>query len=217
MTRDQYIAAVKAKLEEVSPFDDPATFVAAGDSAINTIKPIVSYIDAELDKAARHCLLVLPLVLLSKDITAATSNATVETNGVGYLGSVQTYWRLVRVKDNGGAWKRDVTAFISTADPLYLLQQSEYTRGGVAKPVAAYNPEEKKIELFSFPKPEEASTESITLYYIDGEKLAQNVASAVEEYIVILCAAYVAEILQDTNRATALRNEFQEKVAAIAA
>ena len=217
MTRDQYIAAVKAKLEEVSPFDDPATFVAAGDSAINTIKPIVSYIDAELDKAARHCLMVLPLVLLSKDIAASTTNATVGTDGVGYLGGVQTYWRLVRVKDNGGVWKRDVTAFISAADPLYLLQQNEYTRGGVAKPVVAYNPEEKKIELFSFPKPEEAGTESITLYYIDGAKAAEAVSSDIGEYIVILCAAYVAEILQDTNRAKVLRTEFQEKVAAIEA
>lgn len=215
MTRPDYIQAVKAKLEEISPFDEPASFIAADPDEQGKIKPIQSYIDSELDRAARYCLNTLPLSLLSKDVTSSDKNASVDEGGVGHIGEMSQYLRLVRVHDNGKVWKRDVTAFMTTSDALYLLQQNVFTRGGVAKPVVVINPEQGELELFSFPPKLGLKTESLKVYYIDGSVVAESVKSDISEYIILVCAAYVAEILQDTNRATTLRTEFQEKVASI--
>ena len=218
MTRPQYISAVKAKLEEISPFDpigEHTEFIAADDSEKNVIKPIQSYIESELDRAARYCLLTLPLSLLALDVTKLSTTASVDDKGVGIVSNKSKYLRLVRVHDDGGVWKRDVTAFMASTNPLYLLQQNIFTRGGIAKPVVVYNPEEKQIELYSFPKELRGEEENVTLYYIDADVVAESVLSGISEYIILVCAMYVAEILQDTNRATTLQEEFQQKVAAI--
>lgn len=215
MTRAQYISAVKAKLEEISPFGEPASFIAADDSEKDVIKPIQSYIESELERAARYCLLTLPLSLLALDVTKLSTTASVDDKGVGIVSNKSKYLRLVRVHDDGGVWKRDVTAFMASTNPLYLLQQNIFTRGGIAKPVVVYNPEEKQIELYSFPKELRGEEESVTLYYIDADVVAESVQSGISEYIILVCAMYVAEILQDANRATALQDEFQQKVAAI--
>ena len=58
MTREEYIEAVKVKLEEVSPFDEPNSFIAAdNDPAYKEVKPIISYIEKTLDAAAHNCML----------------------------------------------------------------------------------------------------------------------------------------------------------------
>ena len=51
MTRAQLIEAVKVKLEEISPFDEPETFLAAnGDSSYENVKPILSYIEQKVSR-----------------------------------------------------------------------------------------------------------------------------------------------------------------------
>lgn len=148
MTRQEYIKAVKAKLDEISPFDEPGSFIAAeGDSDYDKVKPVVSYIESELDHAAQFCLNTLPLSLLGGDIQSETFDMRVTDDGVGIIDDICDYMRLARL--HVGGWQRDVTAFISTSSPLYLLQQNKYTRGGSAKPVVAYNPEEKTLECYS--------------------------------------------------------------------
>ena len=215
MTSADYIEAVKEKLEEISPFSEPSSFIASGDSEESSIKPIQSYIESELDNAAKYCLNSLPLSLLSKDVTTASESININNQGVGVLPNKSKYLRLVRVHDNGGVWKRDVTSFMSTSNPLYLLQQNVFTRGGVAKPVVVYNPEEQRFELYSFPKNLWGGNESFMLYYIDADVEAKDVQSNIEDYIILVCAMRVSEILQDTNRASVLQEEFQQKVATI--
>ena len=88
MTRAQYIEAVLVKLEEINPFAEPDTFIAAeGDSAYaNAVKPSKSYVDKSLDEAAHNCLRSLPLSLLHEDVQRIklnNDNVTMNIDGEG--------------------------------------------------------------------------------------------------------------------------------------
>lgn len=215
MRRDDYILAVKTKLDEISPFDEPNDFIAAaGDTDYDEIKPIISYIDDCLDKAAWFCLNNLPLTLLSKDVSKSCVEANIDTKGIGRIGGIDEYWRLIRIHDNSDMWERDVTAFISMSDPLYLLQQNFHTRGGCAKPIVVYSPDTSELELYSFPSPCQCGEVAIpiTLYYIDSHIRAEMVQSNIADFVVLVCASYVEEILGDTNAAKTFMEEYGTKL-----
>lgn len=216
MIREEYILRVKALLEEISPFEEPSEFIAAdGDIAYDRVKPIVSYIDSVLDKAAYYCLNNLPTTLLSEDIDSRTEIAVIDVDGVGRIERVPNHWRFVRVKDNGKMLKRDITAFISSNNPLYLLQQNVHTRGGKAKPVAAYVPEFTTLEIYSFyyhTQLADSNTEMV-LDYIETIKEVENVRSEIAKYICWVAAYYVYEILGDINNAKAMMTEYENAVA----
>lgn len=162
MTRQQLIDAVKVKLEEISPFDEPESFIADGDDAANTDKPIISYIDKSLDEAAHNCLNSLPLTLLHADMVREGIGFQIDHNGVGLIYPYSSQNRLVRFRQK--ALKRAITSFITTEDPLYLLQQNNWTRGGIAKPVMVLasnsggegivvsQPDQCQLEIYSFPE-----------------------------------------------------------------
>lgn len=218
MTRADYIAAVKVKLEEISPFDEPQSFIAAGDSAENTVKPIISYIDKSLDEAAHDCLNSLPLSLLHADIERLTPTMKINAQGVGIIGGLSSTLRLVRFRHE--ALQRDITAFITSEDPLYLLQQNRYVRGGTVKPVAVWASSNDganigQLEIYSFlPELNSTTSDAATLLAIETHKTAEDVKSPIEEYITLRCAATVAQILNDANAAQALQQEYTNKLQA---
>lgn len=221
MTEREYIEKVKVKLDEFSPFDEPSSFIAANGEDTMKVKPIVAYIENELQNAVHYCLSFLPQSILSKDITK--SETSFSLNGrVGVVASTENIdWyakRLIRVQVPN-YWKRDVTAFMKSEDSGYLLQQNEHTRGGDNKPVVVYVAEKNELELYSFPKKLEGEGEdtdwTVNIWYIDTLKTADEVASNIEDFIIIKCAQLVADILGNTNAATALDKEYQRKVAAL--
>lgn len=228
-TRQQYIDAVKVKLEEISPFYEPENFIADGDDAASTTKPIISYIDQSLDEAAHNCLNSLPLTLLHADIERTTGTLYIDVNGVGFVRPLSTARRFVRLRQN--LLKRDITAFISSEDPLYLLQQNEHTRGGIAKPVAVFSSDNNgvysgQMEIYSFPEAERnTNSEQYVLLSINVHKHPDDkstvdpaftdtdcVKSPIEEYIVLECAAMVASILGDAATAQTCQAQFQAKL-----
>ena len=238
LTRAQYIERVKVKLEEISPFDEPENFIAESGSAASAVKPIKSYIDNSIDEAARNCLQALPLSLLHGDVKKVSSTGAapgviemhVDGLGVGRFGLADTI-RPIRFRHS--ALKRDITAFITTEDSLYLLQQNLYTRGGTAKPVAVWSSdlwfpmaedsdesesEGEKIgmEIYSFPREynETVDTTSVLLG-IDTAKAVQTIQSPIEDFIVLECAAMVSDILGNANAAQTLRAESAMKLAAV--
>lgn len=221
MTRDQLIESVQTKLDEKSPFDEPQTFIAAaGDSSYDKVKPIKMYIEDLLDEAANDCLRVLPLTLVGADVKKQSYPAAPITNGVGTIvlqdnaGSNITYYlRLVRVKATN--WKKEVTSFITSSDPLYLLQQDENTRGKLCKPVVAWVPEYSCLELYSFPGIS-SSTVNAEVYYIPCNKTAGSnttdaVLSSIDEFVVIRCAELVCNVF-GSQTAQVFQKEFAEKV-----
>lgn len=217
MTISDYIERVRAKLDEFSPFVEPTTFVAAGgDPSYNDVKPIVAYIERELPNAVKYCLSTLPSKLLSKDIVIDSLYFTI-SNEVGFAPSVTTCdlsnRRLIRAQV-AGYWERDVTSFISTESPLYLLQQNKHTRGKVAKPVVVYSPETNGLELYSFPYPY-AGSSTIDLWSVDTSKSADLVISNIEDFIIIRCAQLVLDILGNANGAAIMEKEYIRKVEAL--
>lgn len=222
--RDELIEAVKVKLEEISPFEEPNNFIKAGDTAINSIKPIISYIERTLDEAAHNCLRSLPLMLLHADIQSKTDGFSVDKNGVGLVTGINATYRYIRF--HHAALQRDITAFVSSENPMYLLQQNRHVHGGTAKPVAVLasfhdGTNAGQLEIYSFkPKmaenfdPSAVSTDFVLLY-VNTEKTAENVLSPIDEFIVLECAAMVAEILNDTAKAQIYREEKTTKLQAI--
>lgn len=231
MTRQEYIDAVKVKLEEISPFDEPESFIdGTSDPDYDRVKPIVSYIEKNLDEAAQNCLRSLPLSLLHADIERKTDGFSVDVNGVGFITGIHANYRYVRFCHD--ALKRDITAFITSEDPLYLVQQNEHVRGGLAKPVAVLASYAEtgnyygQMEIYSFkPKmaedfdPSEVSTDFVLLY-INTEKTAGSdtahpVQSPIEDLIVLECAKMVFAILGNFDGAKVCENEQAEKIQAI--
>lgn len=236
MTRQEYIEAVKVKIEEISPFDEPDAFIADDDSSANTVKPIISYIDKSLDEAVKNCLLTLPLTLLHADVEVESSDIDViDSDGVGYFG-INPNNRFIRF--HHADLQRDITAFITSEDPIYLLQQNKHTRGGLCKPVAVvccspYAPDAMPgtMEIYSL-KPN--STKAYVLLYINVDKkpgvvsdyptstpgtyqytASQLVKSPIEDLIVLECARIVLNILKDYDGAKVCENEQAAKIQAI--
>ena len=241
-TREKYIEAVKVKLEEISPFKEPDHFIdGTSDPDFDCVKPIVSYIEKNLDEAAQNCLRSLPLSLLHADIERKTDGFSVDVNGVGFITGIHANYRYTRFRHD--ALKRDITAFITSEDPLYLVQQNEHVRGGLAKPVAVLasfhdGSNAGQIEIYSFkPKMAEAfdpsavSTAFILLYINTEKKVgvatdftpaltptqaqAQLVQSPIEDLIVLECAKMVANILGNFDGAKVCENEQVEKIQAM--
>lgn len=216
MTRQEYILATKAKLDEISPFDEPNHFIAAqGDPDYEEVKPIVSYIEECLDKAGWFCLNSLPVSLLLADVETDRVRVQVDDNGVGHLAGVAEYFRLVNIKDKSGWWKRNCGSFITSQSPLYLLQENAYVRGGACKPMAVLVPERAEVELYSFPKGE--ATIEVDLSYINCHKKAEEIEGNVSDFVVLRCASLVGEILGDPNIAQVFTQEFANKLTGILA
>lgn len=224
MTREQYIEAVKVKLEEISPFDEPASFIADDDDSANTVKPIKSYIEQSLDEAAHNCLLTLPLAFLHADMVRQQPAMQIDGNGVGIISPFSSKNRLVRFRHP--ALLRDITSYITTEDPIYLLQQKKCTRGGIAKPVMvlASNAGGEdvtattvgQLEIYSFPQDLNGTTDATgVLLYIPTDKHVDTVNSPIEELIVLECAAMVASILGDANTIQVCQQQQLAKIQSI--
>lgn len=233
MDRAAYILAVKARIEEISPFDEPAGFIAGTDTEGNAdpdnseVKPIVSYIDATLDKAAWYCLMDLPYRALVADVREykvqdedgeeVYPSAVVDGRGVGRLPLPATAdWRPVSLRDMAGFWQRAIWAFLTPEDPLSALQHNVHTRGGCAKPVAVWSAATREVELYSFPLSccgcgcgEKRLP--IRLQYIDAHIKAEDIESKIDDFVVLVCAAYVEEILGDANAAKVFWDEYVNK------
>lgn len=209
MTRQEYIDKAKVKLDEVSPFDEPLTFIAAdGDSSYDKVKPITKYIDEELDNATEYCLRMLPLKVLASDIEKEELDMT-NTNGVGIVPFADTY-RLCRV--SVADWQRDATHSLTTEDAEYLFQQNKHTRSGIAKPSVFFNPEDSTLELYSLPV--DSETDKATIYRIDLTTKAEQVQSNISDFIAIKCAHLVLDILGSQNSAL-MEKELERKISAL--
>lgn len=219
MNKDDLIARVKVKLDEVSPFEEPTNFIAAGgDASYNNVKPILAYIEQELPNALKYCLQVLPTKSLVRDIDAYTCDLTI-TKKVGFMKSSESIdfskLRLVRLQVPN-LWKRDATYFITSEDAAYLLQQSPYIRGGESKPMVAYNTASNSLELYSFPsnKEDESIKEGVTLWSIDTTKDIADVSSPIEDLVAVKCAQLVLDIIGDA-KAQSMGKEFERLVVAL--
>jgi len=213
MNQSDIIAKTKAKLEEISPFEEPNSLAIAGspsDTSYAKVKPIISYIEECIAPAAEFCLSVLPASLLAEDIELRSEVVDIDNDGVGKVRSVNRYYRFLRISA-GSDFERDITSFITSQDPSYLIQQNKYTRGGYCKPVAVYVPEHSEIEIYSFGQNRTSCSDTIEVAIIATRKPIQYILSPIEDYVALKCAALVYDIFGNTNGSKIMMDEFVTK------
>lgn len=218
MTREEYIDAVKVKIEEISPFDEPDAFIANDPSS--PVKPIVSYIDKSLDEAAKNCLLTLPLTLLHADVERSNPTMVINDKGVGEF-AISPNRRFIRFR-HSSALERDITAFITSEDPLYLVMQDKDCRPGQCKTMAVVSSDMGQMEIYSYPESLYGTTQTDAyLLSIDltkkpnSDATGAKVLSPIDDLIVLECARMVLNILKDYDGAKVCENEQAAKIQAI--
>jgi hypothetical protein len=212
LTRQQLIDYVRTKLDEHSPFDEPQSFIAAaGDPDYDKVKPIVKYIDDLLNEAANDCLRMLPLTLVGADVQKLICpEISIDDDEVVRIKlSTQNLLnaRFTRVKAT--LWKKEVTSFITSSNPMYLLQQDEDARGKLCKPIVAIVPEKDCLELYSFPGMA-GKTTNTDVFYISCNKEAENIVSDIDELVAIRCAELLCNVF-GSQSAQVFQKEFAEK------
>lgn len=144
MTRSDIIKAVKGRLDEFSPFEEPTSLVALPTS---DVKPMDSIIESVLAKAQDSVLMVVPLYLVEE----TTLDITQEANGhatasgmdvmgrmsgdaqVGVMKMPSDFLRLHTVKFD--TWRRVVNKTYNEGNEMYKIQRNPHTRGKNEKPV----------------------------------------------------------------------------------
>lgn len=212
LTRQQLIDYVRTKLDEHSPFDEPQSFIAAaGDPDYDKVKPIVKYIDDLLNEVANDCLRMLPLTLVGADVQKLICpEISIDDDEVVRIKlSTQNLLnaRFTRVKAT--LWKKEVTSFITSSNPMYLLQQDEDARGKLCKPIVAIVPEKDCLELYSFPGMA-GKTTNTDVFYISCNKEAENIVSDIDELVAIRCAELLCNVF-GSQSAQVFQKEFAEK------
>lgn len=212
LTRQQLIDYVRTKFDEYSPFDEPQSFIAAaGDPDYDKVKPIVKYIDDLLNEAANDCLRMLPLTLVGADVQKLICpEISIDDDEVVRIKlSTQNLLnaRFTRVKAT--LWKKEVTSFITSSNPMYLLQQDEDARGKLCKPIVAIVPEKDCLELYSFPGMA-GKTTNTDVFYISCNKEAENIVSDIDELVAIRCAELLCNVF-GSQSAQVFQKEFAEK------
>ena len=217
MTRQEYIDAVKVKIEEISPFDEPESFIADDDSSANTVKPIISYIDKSLDEAAKNCLMTLPLTLLHADVERSNPTMVINDNGVGEF-AISPNRRFIRFR-HSSALERDITAFITSEDPQYLVMQNPHCRPKQCKTMAVVSSDMGQMEIYSYPESLYGTTQTDAyLLSIDlakkpnSDATGAKVQSPIEDLIVLECARMVFNILKDYDGAKVCEAEQAAKI-----
>lgn len=231
-----YKNAVQVKLEEISPFETESYIIAGGDPDYDKVNPINSYIENTLPEATKNCLRSLPLSLLHADIERTTKQIAIDKDGVGRF-IVSPDRRFVCFRQ--AELERDITTFITSEDPMYLIMQNKHVRPKQAKALAVLssivtadvNAMVAQMEIYTLKSSENGRTASSELLSIDLTKMpgvvtdyptsttgvyqyteAQLVQSPIEELIVLECAAMVSDIMHNDAAAAACRQEFQSKV-----
>ena len=195
MTRADVKKAIKAKLEELSPFSEPSALLAV---ANNDVKPIDSYIEETMDSAFDKVLLLSPLHLIKDTVKSLLTTVTL-TDGVGTVAAPADYLRLHTVFYP--EWRRPVHVCIGESNPLYLLQRNPNTRGKYEKPVVAIN--NNTFEIYSL-----KAISDGTFKYIP--KTVKNTATFEDSLVPLLVIQGTLDILvifEQTEKAKSVTDE----------
>jgi len=199
MTRADIIAAVKVKLEELTPFSEGLVVL----SSSTDVKPIQSYIDKTLNEASDEVRMLLPLHMLPADVISGTVTVT---NGVGVLPLASDYLRLYAIK--APEWAREVNRPISVENPEYLLQSNPHTRGKSQKPVVAINRTTtgRILELYT------VATAELTKQLYVKQVVAETNPDPLVPYIVLMCAIKVCDIFGEKENSDALTKDLTQMI-----
>ena len=207
MTKEYIIERVKARLEEISPFDEPGNFIASGDGSL--VKPVTSYIEDLLEVSNKDMLLSLPLHLLRNDVKLLLPKHETDKNGVVSFDVPEDFLRFCSIKMK--CWDREVDSICRPGSALYQLQKNKYTRGGIYKPVAAIVTKNGK-NVFECYTVEYDGNEPVEYFYYLPERLLEQVQSDIQEYVVLRCTALVCSVFGLEKYVEQFTNELNERI-----
>jgi len=192
-TRLELINYVKAKIDEIIPEGEGIQFNV--ESEPNISDPYNLFINSILDEAAKKTLMSAPIHII-KGTDASSQTVTPDSGGdkIGYIQLPDNFLRLIALKMTD--WEREVNFAITTYDPLYKLQRNKYVRGGVSKPVAAYNwrvistVTTRVIEYYSID-----TNHTIEKFLYVPETLAEEVQSNLVDALTWFCAGMILQII----------------------
>jgi len=213
MTKDELIYKVKAKLEELSPFDDTSYL-----HTDNIVKPITSYIDDALESSCNDALLIIPLHLIRpKDFHDTQLVQT--SRETGYVILPKDFLRLYSFKMC--SWFKDVTKPISVGNPAYALQKNPYTMGKAHSPVCVLNDNKEFIHDTAINLTKTLEYYSVNRYIqhnIDralyvAKFNASEIQEDLAEFYSLSCAISVLDILGQEIEKELLTKELAEMLA----
>jgi len=189
MTRAEIIELVKARIDELSPFDD------------TSLVPSINLIDKVLDDSAKTILLALPLHLLTPKAFTGTITPTGNT---GHIVLDTDFLRLHSFKMT--EWNTEVTQAITPSNPKYALQKYPVTMGGVNKPVVVIKSDStgKKLYYYSIPT---GKTHTIDYAYYIPLSVAEALPDDILDVVAWQCAADVILIMKGDPKGALLKVE----------
>lgn len=128
ITKEAFTGKVLQVMNELGWGDVPLTVF---QGANNT--KVEEHIEQVYPDAWKQAVKILPKTYFeAKDFSGSSLTADTAA-GTGYVVLPADFYALFSFRMQG--WKTDVTELYTDADPVYALQQNEYTRGGTIRPV----------------------------------------------------------------------------------
>jgi hypothetical protein len=193
-TRLALINYVKSKIDELIPEGEGVQFNV--ESEPNIGDPYDLFINSILDEAAKKTLMSAPIHYI-EPTDASSQTVTPDAGGdkIGYIVLPDNFLRLISLKMTD--WEREVNEAITTYNPLYKLQRNQYVRGGVAKPVAAFNwkvitgTPTRVLEYYSID-----TNHTIEKFLYVPETVAEEVQSSLQDALTWFCASDILQIIE---------------------
>lgn len=189
--RTDIIARTKLLMEELTPYMSGTFEQTAGVT-------IDEYIDGVIEEQLRTLFLTAPVRFLPVVEIAHECVLTNRQDGSGRITLPEDFLRPVSLMMRG--WKKPVTRFIDEKHPLYELQFSRYTRGGVSKPVAVWTTDGAEtpiIDYFSLPAGivSHVITSLQCVKNVVPQAVTCNLHPALIDVLCYRCAALVYDIM----------------------
>ncbi len=191
VTKKEIVERVKTCMEELTPQWEGTSEQTEGVS-------IERYIDAVINEQLRLLLLTAPVNLLTP--TELKDNITPQRreDGSGRIELPDNCLRpvLLQMQD----WQRPVTEFINSSHPLYGLQFNVHTRGGTAKPVAAWLIDDngkQAIDYYSLPtaKKEHRVTTLLSILSPTPDATEYTLHPLLADTLAYRCASCIYDIM----------------------
>ena len=205
------IKAVLAKLEELSPYENPSAFTADGQME-NVVRPVWSYADEMLDESIKEAVTMLPLKHLTEDIDNITVTANIDADGVGTVEVPDDKEMLRMAYLQFPEWERSVTRPVDEFSDIAMMQSNPFTRGGTSKPVVVWLSGDKEWKCYSFPQGNPRSQRSSrcgVVWMPDKSRDEGLQTKRAAEYAILLCAIQVHGAYNNTANVKFLREELQ--------
>jgi len=186
---------VIVKLEEYTPFSHnsaEAGPILSGNDVLKEVKPIYSYVEQSLAEAADEILKAVPLNKVYPEIGHCAAHE--DDTKTGHIHQPEDFLRLHTLRMQ--SWKRDVHVAYQVESPMWELQQNEFTRGSVTKPIVIYDA--PFLRYYSV-EPSEQHTIVKFLYVSKFDKHTDYMRETAEA-IALNCAKKVLEVFGNTEQ-----------------